>query len=115
MHGKGDDGGRTRPSGSGKAFRHGASEYEIHLAYCRAAGAREEELPYNNIIAFGTHAAVLHYQLLDRQRRRVKSFLIDAGAQHAGYACDITRTYAAAPGEFQDLIRAVDTAHKVLV
>ena len=26
-----------------KAFRAGASEYEIHLAYCKAAGAREEE------------------------------------------------------------------------
>lgn len=96
-------------------FRAGASEYEIHLAYCRAAGAREEELPYNNIIAFGTHAAVLHYQVLDRQRPPgVKSFLIDAGAQCAGYACDITRTYAAAPGEFQDLIAALDTAQRVL-
>jgi len=97
-------------------FRAGASEYEIHLAYCRAAGAREEELPYNNIIAFGTHAAVLHYQLLDRQRPAgLKSFLIDAGAQHAGYACDITRTYAAAAGEFQDLITAVDNAQQQLV
>ncbi|MGH8130836.1 MAG: Xaa-Pro dipeptidase [Steroidobacteraceae bacterium] len=94
-----------------KAFRAGASEYEIHLTYCRAADAREEELPYNNIIAFGTHAAVLHYQLLDRERPAdVKSFLIDAGAQHAGYACDITRTYSAAPGEFQDLIAALDAA-----
>ncbi|MEX2149842.1 MAG: Xaa-Pro dipeptidase [Steroidobacteraceae bacterium] len=92
-------------------FRSGASEYEIHLAYCRAAGVREEELPYNNIIAFDTHAAVLHYQLLDhRQPAGVKSFLIDAGAQHAGYACDITRTYAAAPGGFQDLINALDAA-----
>lgn len=92
-------------------FRSGASEYEIHLAYCRAAGAREEELPYNNIIAFDTHAAVLHYQLLDRSRPAgVRSFLIDAGAQHAGYACDITRTYATAKGEFQALIDAVDAA-----
>jgi Xaa-Pro dipeptidase len=92
-------------------FRSGASEYEIHLAYCQAAGAREEELPYNNIIAFDTHAAVLHYQVLDRSRPPgVKSFLIDAGAQHAGYACDITRTYAAAPGQFQDLIDALDAA-----
>ncbi len=97
------------------AFRAGASEYEIHLAYCRAAGAREEELPYNNIIAFGTHAAVLHYQLLGRQRPAgVGSFLIDAGAQHAGYACDITRTYAASAGEFQDLIAAVDTGQQAL-
>ena len=99
-----------------KAFRAGESEYEIHLAYCRAAGAREEELPYNNIIAFGRHAAVLHYQLLDRQRpAEAKSFLIDAGAQRAGYACDITRTYAADPGEFLDLIRSVDSTQQKLV
>jgi Xaa-Pro dipeptidase len=99
-----------------QAFRAGASEYEIHLAYCRAAGAREEELPYNNIIAFDRHAAVLHYQVLDRVRPTdVKSFLIDAGAQHAGYACDITRTYASDPGEYLDLVRSVDAAQQKLV
>ncbi len=98
-----------------QAFRAGATEYEIHLAYCRAAGAREEELPYNNIIAFDRHAAVLHYQVLDRKRPPgVKSFLIDAGAQHAGYACDITRTYSADAGEFQDLIRSVDSVQQKL-
>lgn len=98
-----------------KAFRAGASEYEIHLAYCQAAGAREEELPYNNIIAFDRHAAVLHYQVLDRARpAAVKSFLIDAGAQHAGYACDITRTYSADAGEFLDLIRSVDSSQQKL-
>lgn len=97
------------------AFRNGASEYEIHLAYCRAAGAREEELPYNNIIAFDRHAAVLHYQVLDRRRPPgVRAFLIDAGAQFAGYACDITRTHAAAPGAFQELIEAVDGAQRAL-
>ena len=98
-----------------KAFREGATEYEIHLAYCQAAGAREEELPYNNIIAFDRHAAVLHYQVLDRARKPgVKSFLIDAGAQHAGYACNITRTYAAESGEFLDLIRSVDSVQQKL-
>ncbi len=97
------------------AFRAGASEYEVHLAYCRAAGAREEELPYNNIIGFDRHAAVLHYQLLDRSRPAgVQAFLIDAGAQYAGYACDITRTYAAAPGAFQELIDAVDAVQRSL-
>jgi len=97
------------------AFRAGASEYEVHLSYCRAAGTREEELPYNNIIAFDTHAAVLHYQHLDRDRpRAVRSFLIDAGAQFAGYACDITRTHAAADGEFQALITALDQAQQAL-
>lgn len=98
-----------------KAFRAGASEYEIHLDYCQAAGAREEELPYNNIIAFDRHAAVLHYQVLDRSRpAAVRSFLIDAGAQHAGYACDITRTYSAEAGEFLDLIRSVDASQQKL-
>ena len=99
-----------------RAFRAGASGTRSTPRYCRAAGAREEELPYNNIIAFDRHAAVLHYQVLDRKRpASVKSFLIDAGAQHAGYACDITRTYAAEPGEFLDLIRSLDTAQQKLV
>ena len=44
----------------------------------------------------------------------MKSFLIDAGAQHAGYACDITRTYAADAGEFLDLIRSVDSVQQKL-
>jgi Xaa-Pro dipeptidase len=93
------------------AFCAGASEYEIHLDYCRAVGAREEELPYNNIIAFDTHAAVLHYQHLDRRRAPdVRSFLIDAGAQFAGYSSDITRTHAASGGDFQALITALDSA-----
>lgn len=98
------------------AFRSGASEYEVHLAYCRAALAREEELPYNNIIAFGEHAAVLHYQVLERERPSgVRSFLIDAGAQHAGYACDITRTYSAARDDFQALIDTMDRLQQALV
>ena len=53
--------------------------------------------------------------MLDRGRPAgVKSFLIDAGAQHAGYACDITRTYAADSGEFLDLIRSVDSVQQKL-
>ena len=97
------------------AFREGASEFEIQLQFCRAAGAREEELPYNSIIAFGTNAAVLHYQNLGRQRPgNVASFLIDAGVGFAGYGCDITRTYAAAAGNFADLIAAMDVAQRAL-
>ena len=33
------------------AFRAGASEAEIHRAYCAAAGQNELELPYGNIVA----------------------------------------------------------------
>src|SRR5215212_5787954 len=34
-----------------RAFRDGASEFEIHVDYLRAADHAEEELPYGNIIA----------------------------------------------------------------
>jgi Xaa-Pro dipeptidase len=93
------------------AFRRGASEYEAHMRYLEACAQREEELPYNNIVAYNEHAAVLHYQHLDRRApERLRSFLIDAGAQFRGYASDITRTYAAAPGLYADLIDALNAA-----
>lgn len=92
------------------AFAAGASEFETHLAYCAAVGQRDEELPYGNIIAFNEGAAVLHYQHLDRDSGGPRrSFLIDAGAQFRGYAADITRTYAAADGEFASLVGGMDS------
>ena len=93
------------------AFRRGASEYEAHMRYLEACAQREEEMPYNNIVAYNEHAAVLHYQHLERRPpERLRSFLLDAGAQYRGYASDITRTYSAAPGLFSDLIDALDAA-----
>ena len=95
-----------------RAFRAGASEFGIHLAYCQAAGQDAMQLPYNNIIALDRHGAVLHYTDRDRvPPRPAHSFLIDAGASHGGYACDITRTYAAdTHSEFQALIEVLDAA-----
>jgi Xaa-Pro dipeptidase len=99
-----------------RAFRAGASEFGIHLAYCQAAGQDAAELPYANIVALNEHGAVLHYTELGRlPPRPVRSFLIDAGGSHGGYACDITRTYSADPGdEFQALIDAVDVAQQAM-
>jgi Xaa-Pro dipeptidase len=91
------------------AFRAGASEFGIELAFLAAAEQREQDLPYNPIIALNEAGAVLHYQVLRSsapQERR--SLLIDAGAEYAGYASDITRTYAANNGEFAALIAAMD-------
>lgn len=101
-----------------RAFTSGASEFEIHLEYLRATGHMEHELPYGNIIAMNRNAAVLHY--MDTDRRRLPeserhSFLIDAGAQHVGYACDITRTWAQRNDEFAALVRAVDAMQQRLV
>jgi Xaa-Pro dipeptidase len=90
------------------AFRAGASEYQIHLAYLLAAEQTENELPYPSIVALNANASVLHYQNHERTPPAQRfSFLIDAGAQFAGYACDITRTYSYADDEFAALIEAV--------
>lgn len=99
-----------------RAFRAGASEFGIHLAYCQAAGQDANELPYGNIVALNEHGAVLHYTELGRlPPKPVRSFLIDAGASHGGYACDITRTYATdVDGEFQALVDAVDAAQRAM-
>ena len=99
-----------------RAFRAGASEFGIHLAYCQAAGQDANDLPYGNIVALNQHAAVLHYTERDRvPPAALHSFLIDAGAAHAGYAADISRTYASDTGsEFQALIDAVDRAQQDL-
>ncbi|MBB1060215.1 Xaa-Pro dipeptidase [Marilutibacter spongiae] len=97
-----------------RAFRAGASEFGIHLAYCQAARQDANELPYHNIIALNEHNAILHYMQFDRlPPKDIRSFLIDAGASHDGYVCDITRTYATdRNGEFQALIDAVDAAQQ---
>jgi Xaa-Pro dipeptidase len=93
------------------AFRAGACEYEAHMRYLEACAQREEEMPYNNIVAYNENAAVLHYQNLERvPPAPLRSLLIDAGAQFRGYAADITRTHAAGPGLFADLIDALNEA-----
>ncbi len=99
-----------------EAFREGASEHQIHLEYCAAAGHTEHDLPYQNIVALNEHSAVLHYHHTPAPRpHESRSFLIDAGGSDAGYASDITRTHARAPGAFADLIAAVDAMQLGLV
>lgn len=94
------------------AYYAGASEFEVHQAYCSAVGLREQELPYGNIIAFGAGAAILHYTTLGRRRDVPRpTFLIDAGAQFRGYASDITRTHVARSGvdaRFLELLAAME-------
>lgn len=95
-----------------QAFRHGESELGIHQAYLAAAGAIDAELPYASIVGLNEHGAVLHYTHFDRVAPDYsRSFLIDAGASTAGYASDITRTYAGkGEDEFQALINSVEAA-----
>jgi Xaa-Pro dipeptidase len=92
-----------------KAFRAGGSEFDIGLAFMAACGLRERELPYNPIIALNEGGAVLHYQVQMREKpARFHSLLIDAGAEFAGYASDITRTHSFDDAEFAALIKRFD-------
>ena len=99
-----------------KSFRAGMSEYEIHLAYCRAVSHTENELPYGNIIALNENSAVMHYQYQSREApAEIRSFLIDAGARCNGYASDITRTYSYTSSEYRELIERMDRLQQELV
>ena len=90
-------------------FRKGGSEYEIHMAYVRASGQTENELPYPNIVALNSNAAVLHYQNQERiAPAKSRSFLIDAGGQFNGYASDVTRTYSREQDDFASMIVAMN-------
>ncbi len=98
-----------------RAFRAGASEFEIELAFLGACGMREQELPYNPIIALNEGGAVLHYQVLaKRPPPEVYSLLIDAGVQSGGYASDITRTYSREDADFAALIERMDRMQQAL-
>jgi Xaa-Pro dipeptidase len=91
------------------AFNEGLSEYDIHQRYCMSIRHTDAQLPYGNIVALNQHSAILHYQTHEQQPpAESRSFLIDAGATVHAYATDITRTYANQPGEFADLISAMD-------
>lgn len=99
-----------------RAFENKQSEFQINLAYLAASAQSALDLPYGSIVGLNAHAGVLHYQ---HQTHDVPqpylSLLIDAGARAYGYASDITRTYAAKPGLFADLINTLDEAQQNLI
>jgi Xaa-Pro dipeptidase len=98
------------------AFRHGESELGIHRAYLAATGHGDLDLPYGNIVGLNEHGAVLHYQYQDAAPpAESRAFLIDAGASHAGYAADITRTWHAGDRDFAALVDGVDRVQQQLV
>lgn len=98
-----------------RAFAAGASEFGIELAFLEAAGAREQELPYNPIVALNEAGAVLHYQMLERRPPAERhSLLIDAGTDFLGYASDVTRTWSGGDADFSALVRAMDELQRSL-
>jgi Xaa-Pro dipeptidase len=97
------------------AFQAGRSEFDIHLAFLAATAQNETELPYGSIVALNEHCATLHYQLREcTAPAQQRSLLIDAGASTAGYASDITRTWAATPGPFAALLAGMEALQQQL-
>jgi Xaa-Pro dipeptidase len=98
-----------------RAFEAGGSEFEIELAFLAGCGQREHELPYNPIIALNEGGAILHYQVLEKARPAAHlSLIIDAGAEFAGYASDITRTLCGRDADFAALIDRMDRMQQTL-
>ena len=91
------------------AFVEGASELAIHHAYVVAVGCTDKDLPYESIVALDEKGATLHYTG-KRTRGGGAVLLIDAGAKHAGYGSDITRTWTTSRADpvFVELVRGVD-------
>jgi len=76
------------------ACRPGMHEFEVEaelLYEFRRGGA--EAPAYTSIVAGGANACILHYVANDRPLRDGDLLLIDAGAEYASYAADITRTF----------------------
>jgi len=80
----------------------GRTERELQVAlegaFLRNGG---DFLAFDSIVAAGHHAAVLHFAPTARELRDGDLLLVDAGAEHRGYASDVTRTYAV-DGTFSD-------------
>jgi Xaa-Pro dipeptidase len=98
-----------------KAFLAGKSEFETQLAYLGAVQQDQTQMPYRNIIGFGHHSAVLHYQHYDYSAQNMhqpQSFLIDAGTLCNGYASDITRCHSRGSDLYQQLIDAMTAAQR---
>jgi Xaa-Pro aminopeptidase len=74
------------------AAGHTERELQIALeaAFFRAGG---DFLAFESIVGAGDHAAVLHFSPTARELRDGELLLVDAGAEHRGYASDVTRTY----------------------
>ncbi len=96
-------------SAAEKAFHNGDTELQILLKYLQAADHRECELPFPATVVLNERASTLHCSGYKRvPDEEARSFLIDAGTTYRHYIADVTRTYAAKPGIFADLIARMD-------
>ncbi len=85
----------------------GKYEYQLEAELLHAFRSNGASGPaYGSIVGGGKNAAILHYVTNDQRLAKDSMVLIDAGAELAGYASDVTRTYPVG-GRFSGAGRAV--------
>jgi Xaa-Pro aminopeptidase len=89
-----------------RAVRPGMHEYELQAEIEREFRRHDAVPAYGSIVGAGANACVLHYVANNAPIRDGDLVLIDAGAEHRGYASDITRTFPA-NGRFSKEQRAL--------
>src|SRR5690554_3645473 len=78
-----------------EAVRPGLHEYELQAELEYEFRRHGGQPAYESIVGAGANACVLHYRANSAMVGAGDLVLIDAGAEYAGYAADITRTFPA--------------------
>jgi Xaa-Pro aminopeptidase len=78
-----------------RAVRPGMHEYQLQAEVERVFRAHDAVPAYGTIVGAGGNGCVLHHVANNGPVRDGNLVLIDAGAEYAGYAADITRTFPA--------------------
>ena len=76
-----------------RATRPGAFEYEVEAALQHTYRANDAVAAYEPIVGAGANGCVLHYRANNARMNEGELLLVDAGAEYALYASDITRTW----------------------
>ncbi|WP_146906994.1 aminopeptidase P N-terminal domain-containing protein [Arenimonas daejeonensis] len=76
-----------------RATRAGGREYEVEAALQYVYRRNDAVAAYEPIVGAGANACVLHYRANNGPIADGDLLLCDAGAEYAGYASDITRTW----------------------
>jgi len=69
-------------------------QIEVEASFFRAGSPRTA---YGSIVGGGPNGAVLHFAPTGRRFREGEIVLMDAAAEHDGYAADVTRTFPVSP------------------
>lgn len=90
-----------------RSARPGMHEFEVEALVDFTFRRRGATGPaYPSIIASGANATILHYVDNERRMESDELLLIDAGAEHAGYCADVTRTFPVG-GRYEGAPRAL--------